>query len=207
MRFFFGGGVRTSMCQLCSRGKKCNPGAWIYKVVQIWPGLICVYVCTNQSRSYLNNLVHVHFAVQYSFVSRRALFSLKVPRMRPLFFLIRVILYKVVQIWPGLFVCKQAGYSPGHILTTLYFTERGKPMCWDMGENYSYNTSKNILYFTENSILLLTKTNSLQLTALIYGNHKKYLNNLCRQNGDCVQWMRLVHAVNIAVLQTAKQCY
>ena len=29
-------------------------------------------------------------------------------------------LYKVVQIWPGLFVCKQAGYSPGHIWTTLY---------------------------------------------------------------------------------------
>ena len=28
--------------------------------------------------------------------------------------------YKLVQIWPGLFVCKQAGYSPGHIWTTLY---------------------------------------------------------------------------------------
>ena len=28
--------------------------------------------------------------------------------------------YKVVQIWPGLFVCKQAGYSHGHIWTTLY---------------------------------------------------------------------------------------
>jgi hypothetical protein len=28
-----------------------------YKVVQIWPGLICVYVCTNQSQSYLNHLV------------------------------------------------------------------------------------------------------------------------------------------------------
>ena len=28
-----------------------------YRVVQIWPGLICVYVCTNQSRSYLNHLV------------------------------------------------------------------------------------------------------------------------------------------------------
>jgi len=30
------------------------------------------------------------------------------------------IMYKVVQIWPGLFVCIQAGYSPGHIWTTLY---------------------------------------------------------------------------------------
>jgi hypothetical protein len=36
-------------------------------------------------------------------------------------------MYKVVQIWPGLFVCKQAGYSPGHIWTTLYFTYTDVP--------------------------------------------------------------------------------
>jgi hypothetical protein len=29
--------------------------------------------------------------------------------------------YKVVQIWPGLFVCKQATVCPGHIWNTLYF--------------------------------------------------------------------------------------
>jgi hypothetical protein len=29
--------------------------------------------------------------------------------------------YKVVQIWPGLFVCKQVTVYPGHIWTTLYF--------------------------------------------------------------------------------------
>ena len=29
--------------------------------------------------------------------------------------------YKVVQIWPGLFVCKQVTVFPGHIWTTLYF--------------------------------------------------------------------------------------
>ena len=28
--------------------------------------------------------------------------------------------YKVVQIWPGLFVCKSGDISPGHIWTTLY---------------------------------------------------------------------------------------
>jgi hypothetical protein len=28
--------------------------------------------------------------------------------------------YKVVQIWPGLIVCKQATVCPGHIWTTLY---------------------------------------------------------------------------------------
>jgi len=31
---------------------------WLnYKVVQIWPGLICTNVPTNQSQSYLNHLV------------------------------------------------------------------------------------------------------------------------------------------------------
>ena len=29
-------------------------------------------------------------------------------------------MYKVVQIWPGLFVCKQVTVCPGHIWTTLY---------------------------------------------------------------------------------------
>jgi hypothetical protein len=28
-------------------------------------------------------------------------------------------LYKVVQIWPGLFLCKQLTLCPGHIWTTL----------------------------------------------------------------------------------------
>jgi hypothetical protein len=30
-------------------------------------------------------------------------------------------MYKVVQIWPGLFVCKQVTVCPGHIWTTLNF--------------------------------------------------------------------------------------
>jgi hypothetical protein len=29
--------------------------------------------------------------------------------------------YKVVKIWPGLFVCKQVTVCPGHIWTTLYY--------------------------------------------------------------------------------------
>jgi hypothetical protein len=29
-------------------------------------------------------------------------------------------IYKVVQIWPGRFVCKQVTVCPGHIWTTLY---------------------------------------------------------------------------------------
>jgi hypothetical protein len=37
-----------------------------------------------------------------------------------------VSLYKVVQIWPGRFVCKQVTVCPGHIWTTLYYY-----MHWD----------------------------------------------------------------------------
>ena len=32
-------------------------------------------------------------------------------------------MYKVVQIWPGLIVCKQVTVCPGHIWTTLYYTD------------------------------------------------------------------------------------
>jgi hypothetical protein len=32
--------------------------------------------------------------------------------------------YKVVQIWPGRFVCKQVTVCPGHIWTTLYLNAR-----------------------------------------------------------------------------------
>ena len=60
-------------------------------------------------------------------------------------------------------------------------------MCWDVDKNYSNNTSKYILYLTENSILLFTKINLLQLPVVLHGNRKKYLNSLCRQNGDYVQ--------------------
>jgi hypothetical protein len=36
-----------------------------------------------------------------------------------------LVLYKVVQIWPGRFVCKQVTVCPGHIWTTLYSTDAG----------------------------------------------------------------------------------
>ena len=35
----------------------------IYKVVQIWPGLICTNVHTNQSRTYLNYLVYIYIYI------------------------------------------------------------------------------------------------------------------------------------------------
>jgi hypothetical protein len=38
-----------------------------------------------------------------------------------------LLIYKVVQIWPGLFVCKQVTVCPCHIWTTLYFNSLGLP--------------------------------------------------------------------------------
>jgi hypothetical protein len=35
-------------------------------------------------------------------------------------FICACVVYKVVQIWPGRFVCKQVTVCPGHIWTTLY---------------------------------------------------------------------------------------
>ena len=48
-------------------------------------------------------------------------------------------LYKVVQIWPGLFVCKQAGYSPGHIWTTLYFRTKAHDFYTNTGTKISFD--------------------------------------------------------------------
>ena len=44
--------------------------------------------------------------------------------------------YKVVQIWPGLFVCKQVTVCPGHIWTTLYISCSSVPMTALL--NFSY---------------------------------------------------------------------
>jgi hypothetical protein len=41
----------------------------------------------------------------------------------PISDIINIEMYKVVQIWPGLIVCKQATVCPGHIWTTLYVQE------------------------------------------------------------------------------------
>ena len=39
-------------------------------------------------------------------------------------------MYKVVQIWPGLFVCKQVTVCPGHIWTTLYVERNNEELSW-----------------------------------------------------------------------------
>jgi hypothetical protein len=48
--------------------------------------------------------------------------------------------YKVVQIWPGRFVCKQVTVCPGHIWTTLlYWGAFTKPLLqWKRSKNYMW---------------------------------------------------------------------
>jgi len=43
------------------------------------------------------------------------------------------LMYKVVQIWPGLFVCKSGDISPGHIWTILYNSEASLDYNLDLG--------------------------------------------------------------------------
>jgi hypothetical protein len=60
--------------------------------------------------------------------------------------------YKVVQIWPGRFVCKQVTVCPGHIWTTLYM---------DILYGLTLSTF-NTLYYSETVALPLS--NPLKLT-------------------------------------------
>jgi len=54
------------------------------------------------------------------------------------------VIYKVVQIWPGLIVCKQAGISPGHIWTTLYLPMNYlKPYTYHMQQSTSAFSTTN----------------------------------------------------------------
>ena len=48
-------------------------------------------------------------------------------------------LYKVVQIWPGLFVCKQVTVCSGHIWTTLYFKYITRSCAGLVNEKFSNN--------------------------------------------------------------------
>jgi hypothetical protein len=51
--------------------------------------------------------------------------------------------YKVVQIWPGRFVCKQVTVCPGHIWTTLYYNMTHFFRCV---ENYVFGLNEIFLY-------------------------------------------------------------
>jgi hypothetical protein len=48
------------------------------------------------------------------------------------------ITYKLVEIWPGLFVCKQVTVCPGHIWTTLYLQLRLYSNIQEVGRDWSF---------------------------------------------------------------------
>jgi hypothetical protein len=103
----------------------------MYKVVQIWPGQTVTCLHTNRPRSYLNHLVL--FPSHFEMNACRWRFFMSPPSS--VFTRVRILngsrlldstcpsvrMYKVVQIWPGRFVCKQVTVCPGHIWTTLYY--------------------------------------------------------------------------------------
>jgi hypothetical protein len=51
--------------------------------------------------------------------------------------------YKVVQIWPGLFVCKQVTVCPGHIWTTLYYIST-QTQCYFIARLSFYMTAGSV---------------------------------------------------------------
>jgi hypothetical protein len=93
------------------------------------------------------------------------------------------LMYKVVQIWPGLFLCKQVTVCPGHILTTLYFNwntqvcvrrqativfpER-KPLPRPTGNSTARNSSLLIQYLRTSKQCGLRRTTHLKCSKLVY---------------------------------------
>jgi hypothetical protein len=59
----------------------------------------------------------------------------------------KIFVYKVVQIWPGLIVCKQVTVCPGHIWTTLYiFYNRADLRCKTFGICCSHLTFLRVFH-------------------------------------------------------------
>jgi hypothetical protein len=63
-------------------------------------------------------LKRIKFCQKLDYIFARRIIDRSVANVYPLF----NGKYKVVQIWPGLFVCKQVTVCPGHILNHLVFT-------------------------------------------------------------------------------------
>jgi hypothetical protein len=78
--------------------------------------------CTLRKRAGKNNfsaqLLRIKWETQHFFF-RHSLDS-TTQTNRKCLWLVSESNYKVVQIWPGLFVCKQVTVCPDHIWTTLY---------------------------------------------------------------------------------------
>ena len=75
---------------------------------------------TNAPVVYLFSLICLHLHVSVSVLYGRH--TVHSPTHDILTWLFNFLTYKVVQIWPGRFVCKQVTVCPGHIWTTLYNT-------------------------------------------------------------------------------------
>jgi hypothetical protein len=89
-------------------------------------------------------------------------------------------IYKVVQIWPGLFVCKQVTVCPGHIWTTLYMLLKSLNICLagtDLTHcrSITYNrTHKNFLFQFHLFSLAHSPTRASAASFLRLANHTQW---------------------------------
>jgi hypothetical protein len=75
-------------------------------------------------RSAVYKTYYTKYKSYYTKTSRNLIgytISAKRACLKTVCFVVTLKLYKMVQIWPGLTVCKQVTVCPGHIWTTLYF--------------------------------------------------------------------------------------
>ena len=89
-----------------TRGKAAQ--AWYWPLTSIysrgWEWVeLHLYASCMRSCNWEGQLHRLYFSMQFGYI-------IVIPK------------YKVVQIWPGLFVCKKVTVCPGHIWTTLYTT-------------------------------------------------------------------------------------
>jgi hypothetical protein len=87
-----------------------------YKVVQILPGQTVTCIHTNRPGHIWTTL---YISQHLSYFSILFIYGTGV-RLDTYITLYTFVKHKVVQIWPGLFVCKQVIVCSGHIWTTLY---------------------------------------------------------------------------------------
>jgi hypothetical protein len=84
-----------------------------------FPFVLCVLINNMQTPS--NNTFYRQINVTCQIWKQFPTWHIKFCILHTQFYLFLTFLYKVVQIWQGLFVCKQVTVCPGHIWTTSYF--------------------------------------------------------------------------------------
>ena len=134
--------------------------------------------------------------------------------------------YKVVQIWPGLFVCKQVTVFPGHIWTTLYLYMwmNRRWLNYSKRRQIAYRNTRHPLWkaSSRSSILIVAAVwnvswyNDLPDCPMKHVEQTKFQNKIRVEsaNTGCLRhsiihnpsstlWMRVCHRLYLVELQTS----